>query len=169
MEIQLPTIKVEAITPQFLYRSMFQLRGELFTFLNDRRYLTFHFMESAFSPLATGYRVSTLKQTGINVPWRNIIYIALLNNEDLAGIQLMQSSRPVTFYTRDVAIRGDLRVNLDAYENDLLDEQRDFFAVTDASILPLHSLAVTPASRVPLLALNRHQIESYHVYQPKES
>ena len=168
MEIQLPTIKIEAITPQFLYRSMLQSRGELFTFLNDRRYLTFHFTEAAFSPIATGYRVSTLKQTSINVPWRNIIYIALLNKEDLEGVQLMQSGRPVTFYTRDLAIRGDLRVNLDAYENDLLDEQRDFFAVTDASILPLHSLAVTPAPRVPLLALNRHQIESYHVYQPKE-
>jgi hypothetical protein len=167
MDIQLPTLKIEAVTPQFLYQGILQPRGELFTYLNDRRYLTFHFTETVFGPIATGYRVSTLKQTGINVPWRNIIYIALLDKADLERVQFMQSGRPVAFYTRDLAIRGDLRVNPDAHENDLLDEQRDFFAVTDASILPLHSLALTPAPRVPLLAINRHQIESYHIYQPK--
>lgn len=167
MEIQLPTFKIEVITPQFLYRGTFQPRGELFTFLNDRRHLTFHFVETTFSPMALGYRINALKQTGINVNWRNIISISVLDKEDLERVQLLQSDRPVAFYTRDLAIRGNLRVNLDSHDNDLLDETRDFLAVTDANVLPLHPLAVNPTPHVPLLVLNRHQIESYHVYQPK--
>lgn len=164
MEIQLPTFKIEVLTPQFLYRGSMQPRGELFTFLNDRRFLTFHIMEAVFAPLAAGYRINALKQAGINVNWRNFIYLALLDKENIERVQLLQSERPLTFYTRDLAIRGSLRVNLDAHDNDLLDETRDFLAVTDAEIVPLHPLAAAPTRAVPLLALNRHQIESYHVY-----
>ena len=167
MELQLPTLKIEVVTSQFLYHGLIQSRGELFTFLNDRRYYTFHIMDAAFRPLLEGYRINSLKQAGINVSWQDILYIALLQKEDLERVQLLQSERPVTFYMRNLAIRGNLRVNPDAHENDLLDETRDFLAVTEASIFSLRSLAMNPTARVPLLALNRHQIESYHVYQPK--
>jgi hypothetical protein len=167
MEIQLPSFKMEAVTDQCLYRGILQPRGELFTFINDRRYLTFTFTETAFHPLQKNYRVSTIKQAAINVNWQKIIYLAMLDQEDMERVQLLQSGRPVTFYTFNLAIRGNLRVNLDAHENDLLDETRDFLAVTEADILPLRPLAVAPAKHVPLIALNRRQIESYHVYQPK--
>jgi hypothetical protein len=169
MELQLPIIKIEAITPQFLYRGKLQPRGELFTFLNDRRFLTYHFMETAFHPLMDGYRINTIKPEVINVKWTNLIYIALVDEADMECAQLMQFGRPVTFYTRDLAIRGNLRVNPDSHENDLIDETRSFLGVSDATIFPLHPLAVTPTQRVPMLALNWQQIESYHVYQPKES
>ncbi|MCB9423230.1 MAG: hypothetical protein H6667_25765 [Ardenticatenaceae bacterium] len=167
MELQLPTFSTEIVTAQFLYRGKLQPRGELFTFLNDRRYLNFHMREATFHPLPEGYRVNTLKQDGINVNWRDILYIALLHEANMERVQLLQSGRPVTFYLQNLAIRGNLRVNPDAHDNDLLDETRDFLAVTDANIVPLHPVAAVPASTVPLLALNRHQIESYHVYQPK--
>ena len=167
MELQLPTFKIEAVTAQFIYRGILQPRGELFTFLNDRRFLTFQITEVAFHPVAAGYRINTLKQASINVNWREIIYLAILEQEDLERIQFLQSERPVTFYTCNLAVRGSLRVNPDALDNDLLDDLRDFVAVTDANILPLCPLALNPASHVPLLAFNRHQIESYHVYRPK--
>jgi hypothetical protein len=110
-----------------------------------------------------------LKQDDINVNWRHIVYVALLDEADLEHVQLLQSGRLVTFYMQNLAIRGNLRVNPDAHEHDLLDETRDFLSVTDASVYPVRPLTVNPTSHVPLLALNRHLIESYHVYEPKES
>lgn len=169
MDIKLPTFTMEIVTAQFLYRGAMQPRGELFTFLNDRRYLSFHIIEAMFRPMAADYRVHTLKQAGININWRTITYMALLDKSDIERVQLLQSKRPVTFYTENLAIRGYFHVNLDAHENDLLDETRDFWAVTEASVLPLRTLVSTPTQHVPLLALNRHQIESYHVYQSKET
>jgi hypothetical protein len=124
-------------------------------------------MDVVLHPIASGFRVNAVKQAGININWHHIIYIALMDKTDLERVQLLQSERPVTFYTHNLAIRGNLRVNPDAHDHDLLDEMRDFLAVTDASVLPLCSAAAAPSPRVPLLALNRHQIESYHVYQPK--
>ena len=169
MELQLPILNIEAVTPQYLYRGKIQPRGELFTFLNDRRYLTYSFIETTFHPLMDGYRINAMKPEVINVKWDNLIYLSILDEADLGRVQLLQSSRPVTFYTRDLAIRGNLRVNADAHENDLLDETRNFLAVSEAAIFPLHPMAATPTPRVPLLALNWNQIESYHVYQPRES
>ncbi|MEJ2746689.1 MAG: hypothetical protein P8183_02050 [Anaerolineae bacterium] len=169
MELQLPTFSTEIITAQFLYRGTLQPRGEFFTFLNDRRYLTFQMMDAVFHPLSEGYRINTLKQENINVNWQAISYVALLDETNLERIQLLQSGRLVAFYMQNLAIRGNLRVNLDAHDNDLLDETRDFLAVTEASIVPLRSLAVNPTPRVPLLALNRRLIESYHVYHAQES
>lgn len=167
MELQLPILKIEAISNQFLYRGNLQPRGEFLTFLNDRRFLTYHFTEAAFYPLMDGYRVNTIKLEAINVKWTDLIYIALRDEADVERVQLMQASRPVTFYTRDLAIRGNFHVNPDAHENDLLDETRTFIGVSDAMIYPLRQLVAKPMQRVPLLALNWQRIESYHVYQPK--
>lgn len=169
MEIKLATFPIEVITPQFLYWGNLQPRGELFTYLNDRRYLTFNFLDAEFKPMPNDYRIPAIKQENININWRTITYIALLNETDLAAVQLLQSKRPVTFYTDFLAIRGNLHINPDAHENDLVDEARDFIAVSDAAVYPMRALKSMPKQRIPLIALNRHHILSYHTYQPKDS
>ncbi len=166
MELKLATFDVEVVTAQFLLHGSFQPRGELFTYLNDRRYLSFHFDNVEFIPILAGYRVKAIKQASLNMNWRMVTYIAWLEGANLEGIQLLQSKRPVTFYTNTLAIRGNLHVNLDAYENDLIDETRDFLAVSDAAVYPLRSLAAKPTQKLPLMGLNRHHILGYHVYEP---
>ncbi len=167
MDIQLATFSVEVVVSQFILQGQMQPRGELFTYLNDRRYLSFPFKDAKMIPMTDGYRIGALKQAGININWPMITYIALRDEGDLERIQFLQSKRPVAFYTDTIAIRGQLHVNLDAHENDLLDETRDFLAVTQAAIYPLRALTNKPTQRVPLIALNRRQILGYHVYEPK--
>ncbi len=168
LKIKLATFDVEVLTAQFLLRGSFQPRGELFTFLNDRRHSSFHFSDTKMMPTLTDYRIGTIKQEGININWHMIAYIACQEEGDIEQVQFVQSKRPVTFYTDTNAIRGNLHVNLDAHENDLLDETRDFLAVTEAAIYPMRALTNKPTRHVPLIALNRHRVIGYHVYQPKD-
>lgn len=166
MEFQLPTFTIEAVTSHFLLRGNFQPRGEFFTYINDRRYLSFNFAQAEFSPMPSGYRLNVIKQESLNINWRMVTYIGLTAAADLERIQFLQSKRPITFYTDLLAIRGNLHVNLDAHENDLLDETRDFLAVTAAAVYPMRSLATKPTRELPLMALNRHHVLGYHGYEP---
>ncbi|MCP4428706.1 MAG: hypothetical protein GY803_29825 [Chloroflexi bacterium] len=167
MELKFTTFTVEAVTSQFLLRGSFKPRGDLFIYLNDRRHLFFHFDQVEFAPMATGYQINTVKQPSMNINWAQIIYLALLDEEIIKNLQVLQAKRPVVFYTDKFAIRGDFHVNPDAHEHDLVDDVRDFLVVSQAAVYPLRSLATKPTKKAPLLALNRRQIVGYHVYEPK--
>lgn len=167
MELNLTSFVVETITPQFLLRGNFEPRGDLFFFLNDRRHLFFHFSDVIFRPALADYQVNAIQRPSMNISWRQIIYMALLETDDVKDLQILQSKRSVVFYTDMLAIRGALHVNPDAHEQDLVDETRDFVVVTEATIYPLRPMKSTPTQKAPLLALNRHHILGYHLDEAK--
>ncbi len=169
MELKFTSFAVETITPQFLLNGRFQPRGDLFIYLNDRRHLFFHFSETVFRPMLAAYQVNPVKLPDMNISWRHIVYMSLLEEDILENLQILQSKRPVAFYTDRFAIRGALHVNPDAHEQDLVDETRDFLVVTDAMIYPLRPVKAVPSKKAPLLALNRHHILGYHIVKPKDT
>lgn len=169
MEITFDTYKVETMMANFLLRGDLQPRGDLMVFLNDQTYSHFTFDEAELLPLATGYQVRSIRQPAVNVNRDTIAFISALEEGQADKVQILQSKRPVVFYTELLAIRGYLHVNPDMRDDDLLDQMHDFFAITGASIFPLRSLANTPRREVPFLAVNRNVIFAYHVDKPEAS
>jgi hypothetical protein len=79
----------------------------------------------------------------------------------------LQSKRPVVFYTSHFAIQGQLHANPDARDDDLLDDARDYAALSEVTLFPLRQLGATGLSRkAPLLLINQQHIQTYHVQLP---
>ncbi|GAB4274255.1 MAG: hypothetical protein Kow0080_22440 [Candidatus Promineifilaceae bacterium] len=169
MDLQLPTFNVEVLAPPFLLQAKFQPRGSFFIYLNDPRYLSFHFNDTKMSSIFPNYRIKTLKQDGMNLNRHMITYIALQEKADLERVQYLHSHRPITIYTENVVIRGCFHVNPDANENDLLDETRDFLTVSEADVYPIRPLTHTPTRHVPMLAINSQHILGYHAHEPEKT
>jgi len=163
MELTLPVFKVEVAMTDFLIRADFQPRGDFLIYLNDRAYSYLRFDEVTLLALSAGYQVSTIRQPYLSVNRRSVIYLSVLSTEEAEQLQVLQTKRPVIFYTSWCAIQGDLHVNTDARDDDLLDQSRDFFAVSNASIFPIRSITQSPASKVPYVLINRHALTAYHV------
>ncbi|MCA9933618.1 MAG: hypothetical protein H6662_14480 [Ardenticatenaceae bacterium] len=164
-ELKLPTFQVEVIIPGFLVRAAFQPKGDLLIFLNDQRYDVAHFDEVAMYPIMPDAQVKGMKQEMMVLNKKFISGIALLEEERLENVMMLASKRPFVIYTEWFAIRGNLHVNADARSDDVFDETKDFFAMTDASIYPVRTLRKAPTRKVPLLTINRHAIYAYHPYQ----
>ncbi len=169
MDLNLPVFNVEVLAPPFLLQAKFQPRGSFFIYLNDPRYLSFHFNDTKMNSIFPDYRIKTLKQTGMNLNRHMITYIALQESSDLEKVQYLHSNRPITIYTENVVIRGCFHVNPDANENDLLDETRDFLTVSEAAVYPIRPLTHTPTRHIPMLAINSQHILGYHVYEPEKT
>lgn len=88
-----------------------------------------------------------------------------MSDEDAQGEQLLASKRPTAFYVGTFVIQGQLHVNQDARDQDLLDETKDFFAISEASVYPINKVMTTPTRRVPLLYLSRTMVQGYHVVE----
>jgi len=162
MELKLDTIDVEITTPDFTVNGGFKPIGELMTYLNDKRYTFFSLIDAEMRPQETGYQVKNIPQPIFNINRNAIIYFAVKNAEYLSKIQIMQAKREIVVYTNSLAIRGNFHVNPDARDTDLFDETRDFYAITDASIYPLRSMANPPVRKVPFIGINWHHVTAYH-------
>lgn len=162
MEISLPTFKVELGLPDFLIHASLQPRGDFLIYLNDRSYSYLRFDEAMLSALSKEYQVPSIKQKVLSVNRQSIIYLAVLVPEEAERLQVLQTKRPVIFYTNWCAIQGNLHVNTDSRDDDLLDQGRDFFAVSDASLFPIRSVTMAPASKAPFVLVNRHSLTAYH-------
>jgi hypothetical protein len=84
---------------------------------------------------------------------------------DAQNEQLLATTRPVAIYTGFFVIQGQLHVNADARDQDLFDETKDYFAMSDASIYPIKKVLTPPTRNVPLLYLSRALIQVYHVVE----
>lgn len=168
MEFELPIYKVEIALQKFLIQADFQPRGDLFIFLNDQSYPYFRFDEVDLFTLSSEYQVATIKQPFMAINRRHITFVSILDEESAERLQVIMSKRPVVFYTDWYAIQGNLHVNPDSRDDDLLEQARDFFAVSNASIFPMRSINRAPTRKVPYVLINRHLISAYHPHKPKE-
>ncbi len=166
-ELKLPTFRVEVIIPGFLVRAAFQPKGDLLIFMNDQRYDVVPFEEAEMYPIMSDAQVKGMKQEMITLNKKFISAIALQEEAYLENVMLLASKRPFVFYTEWFAIRGHLHINADARDEDVFDETKDYFGITDASIYPLRALRKAPTRKVPLLTLNRHAVYAYHPYTVK--
>ncbi len=166
-ELQLKTFQAEVILEDYLLRAKLQPRGSMLVYLNDKQRAFLPFEEAEIYPLAVERQVNCIKQPVIVVNKRYLKLLLLTSGEEAQREQLLASKRAVTFYTGIFVIQGQLHVNADARDQDLLDETKDFFAMSDASIYPIRKVLTPPTRHVPLLFLSRSLVQVYHVVEKK--
>lgn len=164
-KLELPTFKAEVLTAGYMLRTSFQPKGDMLIYMNDQRYSVIRFDDVEFFPIMPEAQVRGVKQEAMAVSKSNIVGISILDEDKMDKIQMMASKRPFIFYTAWFAIQGDLHVNPDAREDDVFDETRDFFAITNAIIFPLRKVRMAPARKVPFFTINQHTVFAYHPHQ----
>jgi hypothetical protein len=160
----IPTFHTEAVTTDYLIRGRFQPLGGVVAFLNDRSRRFTSFLETELLPLQVDRQMGAIKREEMTLHKNRFILLSFLEEGEVSEIQIMPSYRPVIFYLDHVAVHGDLHVNADAKDNDLLDELKDFYPLTNSSIFPIHPLAAKPTRQVPLCFVNMRYIYAYHVH-----
>jgi hypothetical protein len=163
LQVQATTFQVEVVLPDYLLRANFTPLGQMTTYLNDRARGNVRFADLEIAPLAVDRQVKAISQPLVTIDKRMVELISVTNPEQAAEIQVLQSKRPAVFYTAHFAIQGQIHINQDSRDDDMLDETRDFFPMTEVSIFPLRAVAAAPTRRVPLAMLSRAQVQLYHV------
>jgi hypothetical protein len=107
-------------------------------------------------------RVERVRRAQIVVNKQRMAVISVLREEQAEQIQLLSTTRPVVLYTSHFAVKGQLHVNTEAPQEDLLSEMHDFHGLTKVSVYPLREIATAPTASVPLLFIRRHLVQVYH-------
>lgn len=162
LERKMTTYFAEAVTMDFILRGRFIPLGATLPFLNDRSRRFAQFEEVEIVPLVTGRQMGAIKRDNMTANKNLFVLLSFLDKGEMETVQIMPSHRPVIFYLSHFAVQGELHVNADARDKDLLDETRDFFALTNASIYPVHALASQPTRQVPLCFINVDFVHAYH-------
>ncbi len=160
--IKLENWQIEIGIPNFLVRATLQPRGDLMIYLNNLTYTYFTFNNVEMLPLDNHYQIKGVKQPMVNINRQAISFLSVLEPQRAAQVQLLQSKRPIVFYTDWFAVRGDLHVNTETPDENLLDDKFEFFMITDATIFPLRAANHRPVQKVPAIAFNRRGILAYH-------
>jgi hypothetical protein len=164
-EIQFTNISIEAVLADYSIRGQLHSRGDIAIFLNDRNYPTFSVYDCELHPLAPDRRVETVRQELITIEKSESIAISVLEENALEMTQLTISKRKVIIYSGRFAIHGLLHVPADAPDEDILDEKRDFYGITEGSIYPLAPVGTDPITSSPLILVNRLTIQAYSVHE----
>lgn len=167
-DLELPTFTVEMITTRHWLRGEFQPRGDIIIYMNDRRHTFFRLDEAEMKPLTTAAQVRGFRQPMMSVSRRQLVAVSVLDDEIMEHVQLMQAKRPFIFYTEWFAIHGNLHINPDAPDEDVFDENHDFYAVSDASVFPIQAARQQPARRVKLLSLHKNAVHAHHPHKSGE-
>ena len=162
-ELQLKSYQVEVVLGEYLVRAKIQPRGAMLVYLSDRQRPFLPFDDVEIYPMAGDRQVNCVKQPNVIFNKSYLKLLTIPNEEDAKGEQVLASKRQAAFYTGTFAIQGQLHVNQDARDQDLLDETKDFFAISEASIYPLVKVASAPTRHVPLMFVSRTMIQAYHV------
>lgn len=162
-EIELVTIRVEAILQDYMLRCDLQPRGQLISFLNDKNWTYIPVKNAVLSPLAADRRVGEIKQATASINKDRLAALSVLEEEEAAQIQLPLGERPVVFYFTHFAVQGTLHVRSDAPDEDILDDLHDFFPVSKATIFPVRPVSAVPTRQVPLLLISRPLTQVYQV------
>jgi len=166
-ELQLKTFQAEVVLEDYLIRAKIQPRGSMLVYLNDRQRPFLPFEGVEIYPLALERQVNCIKQSEIIINKRYLKILCLTDEEEAQSEQLLASKRPVAFYTGAFAIQGQLHVNADARDQDLLDETKDYFAMSEVSIYPIRKVLTPPTRRAPVLYLSRSLVQAYHIVEQK--
>jgi hypothetical protein len=166
-ELQLKSLTVEIVLEDYLVRAKIQPRGAMLVFLNDKQWPFLPLEEAEIYPLAVERQINAIKKPNIVINKQYLKFISLTVDEEARGEHLLASKRPVAFYTGVFVIQGQLHVNQDARPQDLLDETKDYFAMSEASIYPIRKVLTAPTRRVPLLYLSRSLVQAYHTIDGK--
>ena len=162
-DLNRPLLQVEAVLSDFLLRGSLTPLGELLNFLNDRRRGAFTFAACELLPLSPERQLKGIKQDTLTVNRSQLVTLALLDEAQAAAERLLKASRSVVFYTAQFAIQGELHVNVDARDSDLMDDSRDFYPLSQATLFSLRPIAQPITRQVPLLMLQRAQVQAYHL------
>ena len=165
LERTVERFRVEALSDSYLIQATLRPLGNVPTYLNDRRRDYVRFDEVELQPFTAGRQMRGVKREMMSVNKPSLLLVSLPVAEEAEKIQILDSKRPVVFYLGPFIVRGQLHINPDASNEDLLDDARDFYPVTDASIFALESVAATPNRQVPLLFINRLHVQAYHIHQ----
>jgi len=167
-EIQFTTFNVEAVLPDYVVRGILRSRGEVLNYLNDRRYPTFSLYDCELVPLSSDRKISTISQELVTIDKKRVVVVSVLDESVKDDLHLTISERIVIFYCGNLAIHGLLHVPADAPDEDILDETKDFFGITDGSIYSLIPVGAEPHSNAPLMLLNQHAVAAYSVQSGSE-
>jgi hypothetical protein len=161
--IELATFTVEAILEDYLVKGDLKPRGPFLQYLNDENWSYIPFNNCELAQLNPDRKVGAIRQELVSLNKEQLAIVSVLHVPESADLQMVATKRPVLFYVRNFAIRGCLHVSEDVPDEDLLDETRDFYGVSNASVYPMAPVATSPTSSVPLLAINRTVIQAYHI------
>lgn len=164
-EIQLTSISVEIVLTDYTIRGVMHSRGEILNFLNDRNYPTFSIYDCELHPLAADRKVEMIRQDVVTIAKSKVVLVSVLDKSMTKSTTLTTSKRKVTLYCGQFAIHGLLHVPADAPDEDIIDEARDFFGMTEGSIYPLMPVGTEPYADAPLMLVNRQTIEAYSALQ----
>jgi hypothetical protein len=161
-DLQLKSIQTEVILNDFLIRAKLQPRGSMIVYLNDKQWPFLPMTEAEIYPLAFERQVNLIKQPTVVINKQFLKVIGLMDPEEAKAQQLLATKRTVALYTGEFIIQGQLHVNEDARDTDLLDETKDFFAMSEASIYPIRKVLTPPTRHIPLIFFSRELIQVYH-------
>jgi hypothetical protein len=164
-ELNLPTFNVETIASGVLFRGKFEPKGDMLIYLNDNRYTVIRLDDAALYPVAEGVNIRGVRQPMMAITKETIQIVSVLDKADMAHLMLLSSKRPFVAYTSHYAVQGNLHVNTDARDDDIFDETKIFFAMSDATIYPIYSGRHQPVAKVAAVMINQQQILAYHPYQ----
>lgn len=162
-QIELATLHVEAILQDYVLRGEMQPRGPLVSYLNDRNWTFLPVKNAVFAALASDRRIGEIKQAASVINKKHLAALSVVDEGEVADIQLPSGTRPVIFYVSHFAVQGQLHVRPDAPDEDILDDLHDFYPVTQATIFPVRPVAVAPKRNVPLLIISRPLTQTYQV------
>lgn len=165
LERSLATYQVETLSADYWVRGHFQPLGELAVFLNDRRRDFIRLDEVELVPMDADRQLRGIHRKTVNLHKHGLVVFSLAVAEEAQKVQILAAKRPVVFYLGSLIVRGDLHVNVDALDEDLLDETRDFHPVTGATIFSIKHAAAPFAREVPLLFVNRAGVQGYHLHE----
>lgn len=165
IERSLATFQVEALSAEYFLRGQFKPLGDLGVFLNDRRRDFIRLDDVELIPLVAGRQQRGVRREAVNVHKQTLLALSLTVADEAQGVQVLASKRPVVFYLGSLIVRGELHVNVDALDEDLLEDARDFHPVSKASIYCLQGGAAPFAREAPLLFVQRASVQAYHLYE----
>jgi hypothetical protein len=164
LERNLETFRIEAFSPDYLVRAQLKPLGDLPNYLNDRRREFIPLDEVEIVPLVGDRHLRPIHRETFVVSKANLQVLTIVETGDAVKTQILVTKRPVVIYLGQMIVRGQLHVSAEASAMDLLDEARDFYAVTEANIFHLHSATPAYAREVPLLFVNRPLVQGYHLH-----
>lgn len=166
-EIKLPTFKIELLLPGHIARAEYEPKGDLVIFLNDPRYSVLSCTDVVYVPIMPDAQVRGTKQPVMALNKSFVNVISVLEEDKVEKVNLLVTKRPIHLYTMWYFIQGQLHVNADARDDDLFDETKQFFGMSNVTIAPIRSVRKAPTRQVPLIAINRQAIVAYHPAQPE--
>lgn len=162
--INLVRFQVEVCCTNFMVRGEYEPRGDALVFLNDVNRDSYVFYQAKLAPMNPVFKMPAIEQAELTVAQTHIHFVSLLNEDTMGRVQMVQSKRTAVFYTDCYVIRGDLHVHGEARNDDMLENIKSFYPVSNVTVFPLRATTQAPQKHVPLLALNRTAVVTYHMY-----